>query len=86
MFGDHLPAVEEEFLNATLPENDIFALLLALHTLLPPSQFHELNSEFMLLFWDFLDKNPDIDAYKFLKMMGIPSPYYQKNMRPGSSY
>ena len=26
MFGDHLPAVEEEFLNATLPENDIFAL------------------------------------------------------------
>ena len=67
-------------------KNDIFALLLALHTLLPPSQFHELNSEFMLLFWDFLDKNPDIDAYKFLKMMGIPSPYYQKNMRPVSSY
>lgn len=67
-------------------KNDIFALFLALNTLLPSRQFHELNSEFLFLLWDFLGNNPDIDSDRLLKMMGIPSLYTQKNIYPESSY
>lgn len=53
-------------------KNDVFALLLALNTLLPPSQFQELDHGFLLLLWDFLEENPDIDTHRFLRVMGIP--------------